>query len=370
MSVPDRKAIMRPALAALADGEIHSSVEIRDLVARHFGLSEIDRAQPAGNSPFDRFTNEHAFALVDLQRLKLVTKPDRRQFAYRITAQGKRELRGVGLPAEDSVFAEEAAGSATAPTGQNGSRPFQLGGKTYRSIPDLAARDPHAFARLSSAALLQENAAMTAREAAARMAHRTRILIEAGGSPHTRGTQREAVSAQAEPASDPRRPETNGTEGSRSGWRQTRRRTVIRGAGPRLEGYDYWRREARVAAEQREFELVSRFCTFLAAAGYEYRQEQLSVGDGWITYDLFDASRRILFEAKADALSRGQVRMAIGQLLDYGYHGFENPGPRVNKAVLLPASPADDVAELLAYLDLGIAYETVAGDFVEDYPWA
>jgi hypothetical protein len=136
------------------------------------------------------------------------------------------------------------------------------------------------------------------------------------------------------------------------------------------EGYEYWRPEARVIAEQREFELVSRFRAFLTAAGHGYRQEQLRVGDGWITYDLLDVSRRILFEAKADAMAREQVRMAIGQLFDYGYHGFDVRGSRINKAVLLPAPPPDDLAELLGYLEIGIAYEAAEGEFVEEYPWS
>src|SRR5207248_11444156 len=131
-----------------------------------------------------------------------------------------------------------------------------------------------------------------------------------------------------------------------------------------------WRPEARVVAEQREFELVARFRAFLTAAGRVHRQEQLRVRDTWIAYDLFDVSRRILFEAKADASAREQVRMAIGQLFDYGYHGFESTGSRLNKAVLLPAEPPDDVAEVLGYLEIGIAYETSHGDFVEDYPWS
>lgn len=58
--------------------------------------------------------------------------------------------------------------------------------------------------------------------------------------------------------------------------------------------------------------------------------------------DAFDQSRALLIEAKADT-RRESVRMALGQLLDYERF-FDGP---VNRAVLLPARPADSLVELL-----------------------
>lgn len=137
-----------------------------------------------------------------------------------------------------------------------------------------------------------------------------------------------------------------------------------------LEGYEYWQPEKRIEAEQRELALVARFRAFLRDRGREPKQEEIWTGRAWITYDLLDVTNRILFEAKADAASREQVRMAIGQLLDYAYHGFDvHGGPAVRKALLLPMPPPPDLDELLGYLGIGLAHETAEGSFHESYPW-
>lgn len=137
-----------------------------------------------------------------------------------------------------------------------------------------------------------------------------------------------------------------------------------------LEGYEYWQPEKKIEAEQRELALVTRFRSFLREGGREPQQEEIWTGRAWITYDLLDATNRILFEAKADAASREQVRMAIGQLLDYAYHGFDvHGGPVVRKALLIPAAPPADLYEFLGFLGIGLAYETEDGSFYESYPW-
>lgn len=86
-------------------------------------------------------------------------------------------------------------------------------------------------------------------------------------------------------------------------------------------------------------------------------------------YDLLDTTNQILFEAKSDATSRPQLRMAIGQLADYSYHGFGANRKPIRTALLLPAAPTPDIRELLGYLEIGIAYETERGSFIENYPW-
>jgi len=92
------------------------------------------------------------------------------------------------------------------------------------------------------------------------------------------------------------------------------------------EGYEYWLPERQVEAQQRELALTARFAAFLDSQGRETTREAIPAGETEIIYDLYDIRERILFEAKADAHSRPQLRMAIGQLLDYSYHGFEPDG--------------------------------------------
>jgi hypothetical protein len=65
--------------------------------------------------------------------------------------------------------------------------------------------------------------------------------------------------------------------------------------------------------------------------------------------DIYFADRTHLFEAKS-AASRESVRLAIGQLLDYGHH-LTVPGLR--RSVLLPSAPPGDLLDLLNELGFG-----------------
>jgi hypothetical protein len=62
-----------------------------------------------------------------------------------------------------------------------------------------------------------------------------------------------------------------------------------------------------------------------------------------IVCDLYDETRNNLIEAKGTG-TRGELRMAIGQLADYGR--FRTPAPAL--AVLLPDRPRLDLEALLA----------------------
>jgi hypothetical protein len=146
-------------------------------------------------------------------------------------------------------------------------------------------------------------------------------------------------------------------------------RRPVTGAAAKPEGYSYVRPEALIEAEQRELTLVAGFRADLVARGFRHVQERVWTGTTWITYDLRDTTRHILFEAKADAADRDQIRMAIGQLLDYAYFGFENRGGSIHKALLLPAAPPAEIDELLGFAEIGVAYEQADGSFREAFPW-
>lgn len=106
---------------------------------------------------------------------------------------------------------------------------------------------------------------------------------------------------------------------------------------------------ARIAS-RKEAAMVGRFQSWLSAEGHETcRQSIRPPGElQTIWTDIFDKTAGVLYEAKASSI-RSDVRMAVGQLLDY--QRFITPVPRL--AVLVPSPPSLDVLKLLE--GLGIA---------------
>ena len=132
-----------------------------------------------------------------------------------------------------------------------------------------------------------------------------------------------------------------------------------------LEGYEYWTKARRQAALKREQSLVMAFCRYLERNGRKFTSKTIRLESGTITCDVFDETRQILFEAKSSASDRAQLRMAIGQLYDYGYFGFDAP---IRMAVLVPDKPAPDTVELLNHLGIGVAWQVSATMFEEVEP--
>lgn len=69
--------------------------------------------------------------------------------------------------------------------------------------------------------------------------------------------------------------------------------------------------------------------------------------------DAFDRQKRMIIEAKASN-SRSDVRMAVGQLLDYRHH----IDPSASIAILLPARPSTSIIELLRAHDVRLIYKS------------
>ncbi|MFF8524193.1 hypothetical protein ACF05X_18960 [Streptomyces werraensis] len=111
---------------------------------------------------------------------------------------------------------------------------------------------------------------------------------------------------------------------------------------------------------RREGELVTAFTAHLATAGHTTHSFQFTIkGEpGALTPDLYDATDHALYEAKG-LTTRANVRMAIGQLLDYRRRVPNRDELRL--AVLLPSEPTDDVKELLQELGIGLVYQTEDG---------
>jgi hypothetical protein len=106
----------------------------------------------------------------------------------------------------------------------------------------------------------------------------------------------------------------------------------------------------------REAQLVKRY---EAAVGRQLLARSVRLPSGeLLVCDVFDVTNDLLIEAKASA-SRQDLRMAIGQLLDYRRH----LGKRSSLAVLLPEQPSDDLLDLLRSLSIAAIVEASRGRF-------
>ena len=81
----------------------------------------------------------------------------------------------------------------------------------------------------------------------------------------------------------------------------------------------------------------------------------LPTGERLVT-DGYDSQVGLLLEAKAST-RRQDIRMAIGQLLDYRRH--LTPEPKL--AVLLPSAPSTDLVDLLAAHHIAVIHQTIDG---------
>lgn len=107
--------------------------------------------------------------------------------------------------------------------------------------------------------------------------------------------------------------------------------------------FDVRARESGVS-ERREAELMAELEATLRGMGREVGRLRLHVphSSTRLLTDTYDASARVLYEAKATG-ARAAVREAIGQLLDYRRFA-EQP---VQCTVVLPEAPASDLVELV-----------------------
>jgi len=115
---------------------------------------------------------------------------------------------------------------------------------------------------------------------------------------------------------------------------------------------------------RREAALSLAFERRLRLEGHEVMRYRIDIGgaDETLWSDLVDVTAGVLYEAKAK-VDRATIRMAIGQLADYG-RNIDLPGLR--RAVLLPKRPSLDLRDLLASCAVGLVYwdgEEFSGDF-------
>ena len=88
--IPDFQSLMRPILAAHADGADHARAPLRDELARYFELSEEERAELLPSGSQRRFDNRIAWALSHLTHAGLLERPARG--VTRLTERGQEVL--------------------------------------------------------------------------------------------------------------------------------------------------------------------------------------------------------------------------------------------------------------------------------------
>lgn len=106
----------------------------------------------------------------------------------------------------------------------------------------------------------------------------------------------------------------------------------------------------------REARLVKRYTDFIRRP-LVTKSARLSTGER-IVADAYDKKADQLIEAKASA-ARDEIRMAIGQLLDYRRH----LATKSKLAVLVPELPSDDLVALVHSIGADVIYETSNGRF-------
>ena len=90
MGVPDYETLMRPTLAALADGQPQTRGQIRDAVAHATGSGEDDLAQMLPSGKATVFGSRVGWALTYMSQAGLATRPKRG--VYVITDRGLKVL--------------------------------------------------------------------------------------------------------------------------------------------------------------------------------------------------------------------------------------------------------------------------------------
>lgn len=104
--------------------------------------------------------------------------------------------------------------------------------------------------------------------------------------------------------------------------------------------------------ERRESLLVQRYREHLERAGHEVgRLRIVPPGESRPLYsDLWDRTVEELIEAKS-SVTRDQIRLAVGQLLDYGRFASAQ-----RRTVLVPSCPRGDLLDYLHGLGVGVLY--------------
>jgi hypothetical protein len=108
-------------------------------------------------------------------------------------------------------------------------------------------------------------------------------------------------------------------------------------------------------AHRREGELVAEYSKYLSSQGHKTSRNRIvPAGErAELHTDLFDHTENVLVEAKGN-VTRGSVRMAVGQLFDYSRH--IKPRPRL--ATLFPVEPRSDLRDICASVNIATIWRS------------
>lgn len=119
------------------------------------------------------------------------------------------------------------------------------------------------------------------------------------------------------------------------------------------------RARTETESERREAQLVQRYANWLEKQGHGAKQRLIKLSDHVVPLrtDLFNTATNELVEAKGSS-SRSDIRMALGQILDYCEHAHPE-----RRAVLVPTRPPQDMIDLLVKFGISCIFEQEAGQF-------
>ena len=115
---------------------------------------------------------------------------------------------------------------------------------------------------------------------------------------------------------------------------------------------------ATTIATRREAQLQNRYIDYLKSQGVSLKTVQISIpeSNALLKVDLLDEVKMRVIEVKASA-SRGYVREAIGQILDYVYQLKRQGNDNWKPAILLPGKPTEDLMGLIKSLGIELVWE-------------
>lgn len=155
----------------------------------------------------------------------------------------------------------------------------------------------------------------------------------------------------------------------REGRRVRKRRTRSRSNKPvvtrlpieegDIEGYDIRTKAESRRAQLAERRLVVEYTHYLRRQGDSAERSKIKAmrGRGTLYTDVFNYTRNQLIEAKAHG-SRDEIRMALGQLADYGCFYLDT---KPDHAILLPAKPPPELLELLESQHVAVIWREGTG---------
>ncbi|MEC5168704.1 hypothetical protein RCH11_001163 [Glaciihabitans sp. GrIS 2.15] len=114
-------------------------------------------------------------------------------------------------------------------------------------------------------------------------------------------------------------------------------------------------------ASRLESGLLESFRAWLGHPSYAVKRWAIRVPGARspLLSDIYDTTTKTLYEAKSSP-ARSDVRMAIGQLLDYQRH---IPISKLACSLLLPSRPIDDLVDLAHFAQMGVTFRQRDGSF-------